>query len=293
MMASCLFKSRFTLFFCRPVIFALCCWVVAMCINYTNRKLYPPQIIEELQFIPERAVVDFLSFGQKGFAADFLFIKVLLHSGSLTWKPDRFHFNNEWSYQMIDLVTDLDPKYYTPYLFSGMALLHNHEDIFRSIPIIKKGMEIFPDSWELPFWIGLNAYLYLENDAMASEYLWLAAHKPNAPTSFLSLLLSAITKGGNFERGIWVLESLIKHEKNPKIQLVYKKRIGRLHNFIDLQKAAEIYKSRFGDYPESLKRLVDTGIIQRIPQDPMARPYRWNRVKQRVECQEPVGVTAQ
>jgi len=284
------YRSRFAIFFSRPAILALCCWMAAVCINYTNRKIYPPQIREELQFIPERTVVDFLSFGHKGFAADLLFIKV---SGSLTWKPDRFNFNNEWSYQMINLVTDLDPKYYTAYLFSGMALLHNHEDIFRSIPIIKKGMAIFPDSWELPFWIGLNAYLYLENDAMASEFLWLAAHKPNAPTSFLSLLLSAITKGGNFEKGVWVLESLIKNEKNPKIQLVYRKRVARLHNFIDLQKAAEMYKSRFGDYPENLERLVATGIIQQIPQDPMARPYRWNKVKQRVECQEPVGVTDQ
>ena len=194
---------------------------------------------------------------------------------------------------MIDLVTELDPKYYSAYLFSGMGLLHNPDDVFRSNTIIKKGMKIFPDSWELPFWIGLNAYLHLENDAIASDYLWQAAHKPDAPISFLSLLLSAITKGGNFEQGIWVLESLIKHEKNPKIQLVYTKRIARLHNFINLQKAAEMYRLRFGEYPQTLGKLVDAGIILQIPQDPMGRPYRWNSEKQRVECQQPVGVPQQ
>lgn len=187
---------------------------------------------------------------------------------------------------MIDLVTNIDPKYYSAYLFSGMGLLHKHEDVFRSIPIIQKGMSVFPESWELPFWIGLNAYLYLENDTLASKYLWQAAHKPNAPISFLSLLLSAITKGGNFQKGIWVLETMIKHEKNPRIQLVYQKRIVRLHNFIDLQKAAEIYHSHFEDYPETLDNLVETGIISQIPQDPMGRPYRWNKVKNRVECEE-------
>ncbi len=259
--------------------------------NYTNRNLYPPRIEEELQFIPEETVVDFLSLDHRGFAADLLFINVLLHSGSLTWKPDRFSFNNEWSYEMIDLVTNIDPKYYSAYLFSGMGLLHKHEDVYRSIPIIKKGMTIFPDSWELPFWIGLNAYLYLEDDSLASEYLWLAAHKPDAPSSFLSLLLSAITKGGNFQQGIWVLETMIKNEKKPRIQLVYQKRIARLHNFIDLQKAAEIYRSRFGHYPETLEKLVASSIITRIPEDPMGRPYRWNSFKQRVECEEPGGVT--
>ena len=282
-------RSPSTILFSRPLVFALCCWLVAVCLNYTNRNLYPPRIAEELQFIPEATVVDFLSLDHKGFAADLLFIKVLLHSGSLTWKPDRFRFNNEWSYQMIDLVTNIDPQYYSAYLFSGMGLLHSHEDVFLSIPIIKKGMAIFPDSWELPFWIGLNAYLYMEDDTLASEYLWQAAHKPDAPSSFLSLLLSAITKGGNFQQGIWVLESMIKHEKKPHIQLIYQKRIIRLHNFIDLEKAAEIYRSRFEEYPENLEKLVEAGIITQLPQDPMGRPYRWNRDKQRVECEEPGG----
>lgn len=188
---------------------------------------------------------------------------------------------------MIDLVTNIDSKYYSAYLFSGMGLLHKHEDVYRSIPIIKKGMAIFPDSWELPFWIGLNAYLYLENDALASEYLWKAAHKPDAPSSFLSLLLSAITKGGNLQQGIWVLENMIKHEKKPTIQTIYKKRIARLHNLIDLQKAAEIYRSHYEDFPENLEKLVETGIILQIPRDPMGRAYRWNKVKKRVECEAP------
>ena len=286
-------RSRLSLFLTRPVLFALCCWLTAVSLNYGSRKMYPPGINNELQFIPEQSVIEFLSLNHRGLAADLMFIQVLLHSGSLTWKPDRFQFNNEWSYQMIDLVTELDPKYYGAYLFSGMGLLHNRDDVLRATEIIQKGMAVFPDSWELPFWIGFNAYLYLEDDAMASDYLWQAAHKPDAPISFLSLLLSAITKGGNFEQGIWVLEAMIKHEKNTKVQTVYKKRIARLHNFIELQKAAELYRSRSGDYPLDLRQLVDAGIIEKIPEDPMGRPYRWNRKKQRVECQEPVGVTPQ
>ena len=277
----------------KSVILALCCWLAAVCVNYGSRAAYPPQIREELQFIPEKQVVEILSLDHKGLAADLMFIQVLLHSGSLAWKPDRFRFNNEWSYQMIDLLTELDPKYYSAYLFSGMGLLHNADDVFRSNLIIQKGMTFFPDSWELPFWVGFNSYLYLENDAMASDYLLQAAHKPDAPISFLSLLLSAITKGGDYEQGIWVLEAMVKHEKNPKIQLVYKKRLVRLHNFIDLQKAAELYRSQADEYPKSLQQLVDAGIILQVPLDPMGRAYHWNKITNRVECQEPVGATTQ
>ncbi len=272
-----------------PVLAALCCWLIAVGINYGTRSLYPPNIVEELQFIPEQKVVECLSLDHRGFAADLLFIRVLMHTGSLTWKPDRFRFNDEWSYKMIDLVTELDPKYYSAYLFSGMGLVHSRDDIYRANIIIKKGMKIFPDSWELPFWIGFNAYLYLENDAMASKYLLLAAKKPNAPVSFFSLLLSAITRGGNFNEGIWVLETMIKHEKNPNIRLVYKKRIMRMHNFIDLQKAADLYNIRFHAYPETLQDLIKAGIIKKIPQDPMGRPYVWNPTTRRVECRKQSG----
>lgn len=276
-----------------PIIAALCCWLVAIGINYGTRYLYPPAIEEELQFIPQQKVIESLSLDHKGFAADLLFIQTLMHTGSLTWKPDRFRFNDEWAYRMIDLVTELDPKYYSAYLFSGMGLIHTHDDIYRANTIIKKGMKIFPDSWELPFWIGFNAYLYLENDAMASKYLLMAAKKPKAPVSFFSLLLSAITRGGNFQDGIWVLESMIKNEKNPNIRLVYKKRITRMQNFIDLQKAADLYKLRKKMYPKTLHDLIDAGIIKNIPRDPMGKAYFWNRTTHRVECRKQGGEKSQ
>ncbi len=286
-------QSRSGVFFSRPCLLVICCWLAAISINYGNRKLYPPEIEEELFFIPEKTVVEFLSLDHRGLAADLMLIQVVLHSGSLGWKPNRFHFNNEWGYQMIDLLTEIDPQYYNAYLFSAMGLLHNHDDVYRSNKILKKGMTVFPESWELPFWIGFNAYLYLEDDAMASKYLWHAAHKPDAPVSFLSILLSAITKGGNLKQGIWVLESMIKHEPNPNIKLVYQKRIVRLQNFIDLQYAAEQYRLHFNKYPENLQQLVDADIILQIPKDPMARLYRWNTKTQRVECQEHRGVPFQ
>lgn len=270
-----------------PLLAALCCWLVAVGVNYNIRALYPPQIEDTLQYIPKEKVVECLSLDHKGFTADLLFIQVLMHTGSLVWKPSRFQFNNKWSYQTIDLVTQLDPKYYSAYLFAGMGLIHSRDDVLRANTIIQKGMQIFPDSWELPFWIGFNAYLYLQDDTLASDYLLQAAHKPDAPISFFSLLLSAITKGGDFTQGIWVLEAMIEHEKRPKIRLVYQKRLARLHNFIDLQKAADLYTLRHGIALQSLQDLVDDGIITALPEDPMGKPYRWNQKRQRVECREP------
>ena len=279
--------------FSKSGILALCCWLAAISINVGNRQLYPSDIKEELLFIPEKTVIEFLSLDHRGLAADLMFIKVILYSGDLSWKPKQFYFNSKWGYQMIELLIDLDPQYYTAYLFSAMGLIHTHDDIYLSNTILKKGMAVFPESWELPFWIGFNAYLYLENDAMASEYLWMAAHKPDAPVSFLSLLLSAITKGGKLEQGIWVLETMIKHEQNVNIIRVYKKRIVRLQNLIYLDNAIQLYRGQFKENPTTLQQLVDTKIIPQIPADPMGRLYRLNTKNQRIEYQEAAGVPFQ
>ena len=39
---------------------------------------------------------------------------------------------------MMDIITDLDPKFYTTYLLSAMGLVHYHDDMKLADPILKK-----------------------------------------------------------------------------------------------------------------------------------------------------------
>ena len=268
------------------LISALIFWLGAVTVNYASRMAYPLEIKEEIRFVPQKEVVEILSMGHRGLAADALFIQTILHSGSLIWKPLTYQFDSDWSYQVIDVATTLDPRYLNAYLFAGMGLVHGPRDVELARPILERGMTYFPDNWELPFWIGYNYYIYLENYEKAGEYLWKASQCPDAPDNFLSLMFSSFKKGGNYERAIMVLRSLIESTDNPKIIQVYQKRIIRLENMLVLQKIAAQYEQLRGYQPETLDNLVSEGLISSIPDDPMGKQYQWDTHNHRVIIKE-------
>ena len=214
-------------------------FLAAVSINILEKNLYPLVLREEIRVVPRKEIINFFCLDHRGFAADFFFIKVNLHSGSLMWKPVKFQFDSNWAYGMMDLITDLDPKYYVAYLFSAMGLIHNFDDVKRSRPILEKGMKIFPQSWELPFWIGYDYYVYLEDYGVASEYLWQAAQKPDSPKTYLALLLSVCRKGGAYYKALWALQAMLADTQDENLKMVYRKKLIQLKNLAVLQEAVK------------------------------------------------------
>ncbi|MBW2605535.1 MAG: hypothetical protein JRE28_14700 [Deltaproteobacteria bacterium] len=266
----------------KVIILAFCCFLAAISIVTMGKKLYPIELREEIRVVPAKEIVKFLCLDHRGFAADFFFIKVNLHSGSLMWKPLSFQFDSEWAYGMMETITDLDPNYYVAYLFSGMGLIHNFNDVNLARPILEKGMKVFPQSWELPFWLGYDYYVYLEEYALAGEYLWQAAQKPDSPKRFLALLLSVFRKGGSYEKALWALSALLDGTHDKGLRMVYEKKLVQLQNLSNLQKSANRYKEIKGHFPSELKILIQEKLIKKIPEDPMGMQYEWDLEKDRV-----------
>jgi len=266
----------------KVLLLSFCSFLAAVSINFLEKRLYPLVLREEIRVVPKQEVVNFLCLDHRGFAADLFFIKVNLHSGSLVWKPLKFQFDSDWSYGMMDLITDLDPKYYTAYLFSAMGLIHNFDDVKRARPILEKGMKVFPQSWELPFWMGYDYYVYLEEYEIACKYLWEAAQKPNSPKIYLALLLSVFRKGGAYKKALWALESMLAEAEDENLKKVYQKKLLQLQNLAFLQDMTQKYKREKGHFPNDLKDLIEERIIAKIPDDPMGMSYEWDEEKRRV-----------
>lgn len=263
----------------KTIILAICSFLAAISVNLIDKTLNPLVLREEIKFVPKTGISELLSLDHRGFLADMYFIQVSLHSGSLMWKPLKFKFDSQWAYEMMNVITDLDPKYYVAYLFTGMGLIHNFDDVKLAKPIIEKGMAVFPDSWELPFWIGYDYYVYFEDNKTASTYLWRAAQKPAAPKHFLSLMLSALKKTGEYEKAFWAMKTLWDSAKNEKRKTVYAKKMIQLKNLALLQKAALIFRERNGRFPTGLNELLISGIIKKMPEDPYGTPYEWDAEK--------------
>ena len=136
------------------IICAVAAYILAVGTIYVSYDLYPPKIREDIKVVPPTQIVRAMSLGHEGFVADLLLAQITIQSGSLMWKPLRIGFDSEWAYGTVDLITDLDPRFFKAYLYSAMGMIHHFEDVHRAKPIVEKGMKVFPDSWELPFWIG-------------------------------------------------------------------------------------------------------------------------------------------
>jgi len=273
----------------KTVILAVFCTLAAMSVNYMDKQLYPLVLREEVRLVLPLPVAEILSMDQRGFLADLLFTQVSLHSGGLMWKPLNFQFDSEWAYGMMQLITDLDPKFYNAYLFAGMGLIHNFDDVYRARPILEKGMAVFPDSWELPFWIGYAHYVYWEDYEVAGDFLWQALHKPGAPQNFLSLMISALQKGGNYQRAFLAMKILYDSTSDNNLKAIYGNRMIQLDNLLALQKAGSDYKTKTGRAITDLNDLVQGGFLEKIPEDPFGLQYVWNREKNMVAIQRKIN----
>lgn len=264
------------------LILSFCSFLAAVSINILEKEIYPLVLREELRVVPRKEIVNFLCLDHRGFAADLYFIKVNLHSGSLMWKPLHFQFDSRWSYGTMDLITSLDPEYYVAYLFSGMGLIHNFDDVRLARPILERGMKIFPESWELPFWLGYDYYVYLEEHETAGKYLWMASQKPDAPKHYLALILSVLRKGGAYKKALWTLQAMLDETQDEGLKMIYQKKIVQLQNLAFLQDSAEKYLKNHGRLPVTLDDLIKEGSIKKLPEDPMGMIYKWDGIKRRV-----------
>ncbi|MDY0222315.1 MAG: hypothetical protein RBR67_14360 [Desulfobacterium sp.] len=263
----------------RMIILGLCLIGAAFCFGYARMTLYPFIVKPEIKLVTDSRLSRLLSLDHTGFMADMLFIQVNLHSGSLMWKPLYIDFDSQWAYRMMDVITDLDPKFYTAYLFSAMGLIHYHDDVKLAHPILKKGMKEFPDSWELPFWAGYGYFNRLMDYETAARYFWEAYNKPDAPKQFLGIMLSAMQRTGSFDRAAIAMEAMMNSTENPNLKTIYAKKLVRMKNLDTLMKAAQAYRERTGEFPETLDLLVSSGLLEKIPEDPDGMAYEWNKEK--------------
>ena len=258
-------------------------YLIAISINYGSQTWFKSPLRDDLRLEPPAIeVLEFLSLDHRGLLADILFIRAIQHTGSLVWKPLDFALDSPWKYAIMDRVTRLDPRYYNAYLFSGMGLIQDFDDILLARPILERGIETFPESWELPFWLGYDFYLYQNDYTTAGRYLLMAAEKPNAPKSFFALLLKTLKQQGAYQQAQALMTRMAADQPPGSIKILYEKKATRLKHLARLQNAAQRFASEKKRNIESLDELRKADLIRKIPTDPLGQGYYWNQKQKRV-----------
>lgn len=208
--------------------------------------------------IPSASYLQIISLGQDIFVADLLWIDSIEYIGS-----HALGRNEDVVYNYLDRVTDLDPHFFYAYQL-GIFLLPENNNMDLAERIAQKGMEIFPDRWELPYYMAFNYQFFAEDYEKAAEYYLKASDLPNAPDVAVTLAASAKQKLNKYESALLVWKNAFETAKNEHVQKLAQERIEQLYEIVHIQKAIDAFRVEKNRMPESLQELIDSGYIESV-----------------------------
>ncbi len=235
---------------------------------YTIHSRYSTESLTRLGEIPTPLLkLSVLEF--KGAAADLLQLKTITWFGMKLIKHQNLN-PAEWkqAYKIINNITELDPKFWDPYLFAEMMFTWQAGMIDEANSLLEKAAKALPNDFRPLYFLGFNEFYFRKNAAKAAPYLREAAAKPHAP-SFLKGLAARFSLYGNQTlAGIIFLKGLIKQTNDDVTRKYLTKSLETLKLIYKLENAVEKYKKLFNRPPANLNDLITAGIIKKIPQDP-------------------------
>ncbi|MGM0609077.1 MAG: tetratricopeptide repeat protein [Candidatus Muiribacteriota bacterium] len=245
-----------------------------------NHKLYfdkpENQFMNEMMYLPSGKFLKGITLSYDMIFADLLWIKVLGYFGGHSSKD----LDHKWLEHILEIITDLDPFFEYPYEFGGILFLTELNAPDKSVSILKKGLNSVPENderyWYLPFFLAFN-YMYKKNDfSKAAFYLEIASKHPNSP-DYLPLLVSKLyAKSGGYDVAEPFLVEIIKNTEDEMLREKLEKRLNEIKiekNIVLIEIALKEYIEINNSLPNDIKDLVTSGLLEKLPEDPLGGSY--------------------
>lgn len=116
--------------------------------------------------------------------------------------------SNGWVYRMLDTVTELAPKFLTPFQTGGTILSVLVDDREGALKILEKGVANFPDDWTLHYRLGYHYMFEIKNPEKAAFHIHRAGVL-GAPDWTIALSANLYSKAGKLRLGISMLEEAL------------------------------------------------------------------------------------
>lgn len=227
---------------------------------------------EELSYLPKGEYLKIAVLGYDQFAADLIWLKAVQHFGASRQSKSGY----AWAYHVVNVVTDLDPKFLPAYLAAGSILGVWAGLQYESIEILRKGMRENPEVWQLPFFIGYDYFYELCDAAKAAPYFQAAAKLPGAPPYLPSLAARMTVAGGDPAAALEFLQRLYERTRDPRLREALELKIKEViveRDIRDLQERVRRYRARYGKAPRTLEELVARGVVESLPEEPFGGRY--------------------
>ena len=237
------------------------------------KDIYPT--LDNELYLPNGSYLKMLSLDFDSLLSDLFWIKGSIYFGSQYRKKQQEY---KWLYHILNLSTDLDPKYYDVYWYGSSIL----PSVDESIRFLEKGRIHFPNDWKIPEMIGFYHHFYQKDYLSAANYYEIASNCPGHPPYVPSLSGRFYTEAGDIESAIRVLKNFYDTSDRKDLRDDFAKRIKQLEDIKMLEGKLDLFRKWFKKNPKKLKDLVEAGVIPTLPKEPYGGKYLWDAKRNRV-----------
>lgn len=210
----------------------------------------------------------------KGVVANYLFLKVMTNTGDeLSQKKKITEEMVDYVVESVETITDLDPKFWDPYLFSSLMLAWNFNEPEKANAILTKAEINLPNDYRPSYFKGFNFYYFLKDNEKAAEYMIKASKLPGSPSYLPYLATRLSVYSAEHKTAAAFLDQMIKTTRNEAIVRQLKMRLDTVGHLVILEKYVMEYKEMLGLFPKHLEDLVTSGFLKEIPKDPHGGKY--------------------
>lgn len=212
------------------------------------------------------------AFGFRNVLADTAWLEAVQVAGNRKMS----HGDYDRLYELLDVVSNFDPKFEIPYLLGGLVLGESTPHAEKALHVLGRGKAQYPADWRFPFYMGFTHYFSLGDGIAGGRAMAEAARLPGSPAHLPGLASRMLSEAREPEVALALLELIVRQEVDPARRAVLERRIREVTVERDLQvleKAVEKYREKTGTIPADLSTLVREGILAAIPTEPNGGNY--------------------
>lgn len=226
-----------------------------------------PQRVDHL-LLPPVPLLRAMGLGQDTLVASLLWVKALAYFGEHFTRDRRYR----WLETYVDTIADIDPRFRKLYEWAGVVVMYggriDNRAVRASIHILERGVEAFPDDWQLSFMVGCNYAFELraankeqkqENIKTALTYLRRASYAPGAPAYMAGFVSSLYERVGWLEAAAAYLQDAYLQTEDEGLREQVGLRLSKYRGDAEverLRQATEAFDAQWkADFPYLPKEL--------------------------------------
>ena len=237
----------------------------------------------ELLYFPSARFTKAAACGYDNVAGDWIWLQIIQYYGKHELSDNQYRYLGG----MFNVLATLTPSFIHGYTFGALLLSTNGNDLAGAYRLLDRGMADNPGNWEIPFTKGFVDYVFVKDYREAGRWFFVASRLPDAPEMAGRFAAIAMQKGQDLmtSRQLWLeIYDKTRNQTEREIAKFYIDSIDRELIARELDRRAEILRQRTGRPIMGLQDLVDSGLISRIPADPLDGKFFWNGQKGKAEA---------